>query len=211
MTRRLLRDKIYDYVAKNVQNGVYTPEVKIIEESVAGDLGVSRTPVREALSQLALEGIVEKIPRRGFFVKKPESKKSKEVFEVLGYLDRRVAELVCPLLTQDDFLKLEEYIAKIDIAITYSNFSDYSINQNLFHEWYANKCPNRTFLDMLHSLTFSHIPHTYVGSSHDLFTCFSRCNEQHRLILDAFKKKDLPRLGALVEEHWSIIEYEQYL
>ena len=211
MAGRPLRDTVYEYVAKNVQNGVYTPAVKISEESVARDLGVSRTPVRAALSQLALEGVVEKIPRRGFFVKKPDSETSKEIFAVLGYLDRRAAELVCPVLTVDDYHRMEECIAKMDVAITFTNFSDYSVNQNLFHSTYADKCPNQTLLVLLRSLMFSHIPHTYVGSSDDLFQCFARCNQQHRLILAAFKKKELPHLGQLVEEHWSDVEHEQYI
>jgi len=211
MARGLLRDKIYAYIAQQVQNGVYTPAVKIREESVAQNLGVSRTPVREALTLLAQEGVVEKIPRRGFFVRKPEPRKSREVFEVLGYLDRRIAELVCPLLTPTDYLKMEEYIAKIDVAITYKNFSDYSINQNQFHETYANKCSNITLLDTLRFLTCSHIPHTYTGTSQDVFAGFTACNAEHRLILEAFKKKDLSSLSELVEQHWSLIECEHFI
>jgi DNA-binding GntR family transcriptional regulator len=211
MSTTLLRDKIYAYVAKNVQNGLYTPAVKICEEHVAQDLGVSRTPVRAALCQLAAEGILERIPRHGFYVKKPEKEKSKEVFAVLGYLDSRVAELVCHLLTHDDTVKMEEAIAKMDVAIPFSNFADYSVNQNLFHQIYQDKCPNQTLLELLRSQMFSHVPHTYVGGSGDLFACFARTNLQHREILDAFTRRDLSVLAPLVERHWADVEYEQFV
>ncbi len=211
MKKTLLKTKIYDYVAENVQNGVFTPGTKISEESIASVLGVSRTPVREALTQLALEDVVERIPRRGFFVGKTEKNVSKEVFEVIGYLDKLVAELACPFLLDEDYKKMEELIAKIDVAIKYENYSEYARYQNHFHEVYANACPNKMLINTMHTLTHSHIPHTYMGEGTELYQLFAASNKQHRHILDAFINKDIDRLKQLVDEHWSKIEYEQYL
>lgn len=64
-----LTSLIFDKVRDDVLNGIYKNDEKIIEAKVAEEMGVSRTPVREALKQLELEGLVENIPNRGVVVK----------------------------------------------------------------------------------------------------------------------------------------------
>ncbi len=209
--KSLLKDKIYAYVAENVQNGVFTPGIKICEDTIASSLKVSRTPVREALTQLAYEGIVEKIPRRGFFVTKVDRTKSVEVFEVIGHLDMLVAQLAHPHLDETDYKKMRELIAKMDLSIRFENYADYSKNQNEFHEAYASKCPNKTLVSTLNSLMFSHIPHTYTGSGSELFEHNRICNKEHEEMLTAFQGQDLQHLGEIVKDHWCKISNEKFI
>jgi DNA-binding GntR family transcriptional regulator len=63
-----LSDRVADSIRTAIQNGVYRPGTKLVERTIAAQLGVSHIPVREALARLADEGLVERIPRRGAWV-----------------------------------------------------------------------------------------------------------------------------------------------
>ncbi len=202
MSQKLLKDRIYDYVSENVQRGTFRPGDKIPEESVAAVLGVSRTPVREALTALACEGVVEKVPRRGFFVGRADPQKSREILEVIGWLDRRVAVLAAPHLTPEDLKRMRECVAKMELAIRFENLADYTQNQALFHEIYAARCPNRALVETLNAIVFSHIPHTYIEDASP-FGTFAHSNAEHTELCAAFERGDTARLADLIEQHWT--------
>lgn len=83
----LLKDQIHKYVTRHVQDGVFKPGSKLNEETISAALNVSRTPVREVLTQLASEGYLEKLPRVGFFVREWSTEEKRETYEVIGALD----------------------------------------------------------------------------------------------------------------------------
>lgn len=211
MKKELLKKKIYDYVATNVQSGYFAPGAKICEETLAKELNVSRTPVRDALSQLSFEGVVEKIPHRGFFVRNATPEKLNELYQVIGHLDKLVASLACAYMDEKDYRKMQEIIDKMDLAIRYENFPDYSQNQNFFHSVYSEKCPNKTLCLKLNELTHNHIPHTYTGSGSELYKYCDLCNKEHKQILDSFMSKDYVRLQELIVEHWIVVVDDQYI
>jgi DNA-binding GntR family transcriptional regulator len=129
-----LRDQIYSYLSTQVQEGKYKPGNKINELEISKRLDVSRTPVREALTQLSSEGLIVKIPRRGFFVRNYNATDKGEVYTVIACLDELAARLAADRLTGADYLKLEELTEKIDLSIKYRNYDDYVYNQNCFHD-----------------------------------------------------------------------------
>ena len=74
-------DKVYDYIKEQIVTRRLYPGNRIIEEDVAQILGVSRTPIRTALSRLAHDGLVQQIPNRGSYVTKPSEEDFRSVFE----------------------------------------------------------------------------------------------------------------------------------
>ncbi|WP_338057506.1 GntR family transcriptional regulator [Shimazuella soli] len=201
-----LKDHVYNYIAQKIQNGTLLPNQKVNEASICKNLEVSRTPVREALIQLASENLLEYIPRRGFIVSDMDTKKKLDIFQVVGVLDGFAATLAVDHLTDEDIQTMEKLVAKIDIAIDRQNYADYQKYQTDFHYVYINKCDNSTLIDMLNSLQNSFIRQVYLSQDKQkLFDALKEMNHQHKQIIDFFKQADKENLEDLLRNvHWKI-------
>lgn len=82
-----IRTQVYDIIKQNICDGVYTPGQRLQETELAASLHVSRSPIREALRQLASDGLVEEFPNRGVFVKEFTAHDIQEVFDVRVLLE----------------------------------------------------------------------------------------------------------------------------
>ena len=80
---KTLKDHVYDYIAEQIMEGRLRPSEKISEAAICEELSISRTPVREALIQLAGEEILENVPRKGFIIRHVDLKEARELYEVI--------------------------------------------------------------------------------------------------------------------------------
>lgn len=92
--RRSLADAAYETLRRRVLDNIYPPGHRALEAELADDLGISRTPLREALVRLEREGLVEVIPRHGVRVLPISPTDMREVYEILTALESLAAELV---------------------------------------------------------------------------------------------------------------------
>ncbi len=183
------------------------PNHKINEVALSKQLEVSRTPVREALIQLASENLLEYLPRRGFIVKEVDTKKKLDVFKVVSVLDALAATLALEDITEDDIEKMEEYVKIIDLSILEKNYEDYQKYQKKFHDVYMDKCNNSTLTGILKTLQNSFVRQVYLSNDIDkLFNASTKMNEDHKEIIKCFKNKEKDRLEQLIKKHW-IIEH----
>ena len=90
---RSLKDHVYNHIVDLIDGGTLADDHKISEQQICDALGVSRTPVREALIQLAADGYLENVPRKGFYVKRVTEDSAREIVEIIGPLDGRAALL----------------------------------------------------------------------------------------------------------------------
>ena len=80
--RKTIRRKIYDFLREQLLSGEIQPHQHLIEAKIAQEIGTSRTPVREALHSLELEGLIESIPRVGYVVKPISEQEVEEICEI---------------------------------------------------------------------------------------------------------------------------------
>lgn len=212
MGRRLAASKekpkeaLYEFIKRNIQNAVLLPGEKVPELPLTEEFHMSRTPVREVLNKLCEEGLLIKVPHKGFFVRKFSEKERRDTLEVLAELDLLCAKKAMPFLTEQDLRAMEEAVAKIDVAIAFLNFSDYTVNQQQFHSIYHQRTNNRVLAD-----TFAHI----VNNSSDInitvepeecspeqLNALKRGNEDHRRLLQAFRERDEAAVEAIIKSHW---------
>ncbi|MFP5223671.1 MAG: GntR family transcriptional regulator, partial [Acidobacteriota bacterium] len=102
-----LDDKIYASVRDMLVSGQFEPGSRIVQEDLAASLGVSRTPLINALKRLAQEGLLEWIPRRGIFVRQLDHAELISLFEVRERLEPLAAELAAPHVTPDEAAEME--------------------------------------------------------------------------------------------------------
>lgn len=101
-----LRDVVFNTLRQAILTGEMKPGERLMEIHLANKLGVSRTPIREAIRKLELEGLVIMIPRRGAEVAQITWKNLKDVLEVRKALDVLAIELACERMTQEELQKL---------------------------------------------------------------------------------------------------------
>lgn len=101
-----LRDVVFNTLRSEILKGEMKPGERLMEIHLADRLGVSRTPIREAIRMLELEGLVTMIPRRGAQVAQISEKGLKDVLEVRGALDALAMELACERITQEEIGEL---------------------------------------------------------------------------------------------------------
>ncbi len=112
-----LRDVVFKKLRKAILTGELKPGERLMEIHLADKLGVSRTPIREAIRKLELEGLVTMIPRRGAVVAEITEKSLKDVLEVRRALDMLSAELACERITDSDKVLLKKACTEFEEAV----------------------------------------------------------------------------------------------
>ena len=102
-----LRDVVFNTLRKAILTGELKPGERLLEIHLANQLGVSRTPIREAIRKLELEGLVIMMPRRGAEVAQITEKSLRDVLEVRRALDALCAELACERITEEEKQQLK--------------------------------------------------------------------------------------------------------
>ena len=111
-----LRDVVFNTLRKAILTGELKPGERLMEIHLANRLGVSRTPIREAIRKLELEGLVIMIPRRGAEVAQITEKNLKDVLEVRRALDALCVELACDRISAEELEKLREACEEFERA-----------------------------------------------------------------------------------------------
>lgn len=102
-----LREIVLEALREAIVNGILTPGERLMEIQLAEEMGVSRTPVREAIRKLELEGFVVMIPRKGAYVAGVSFKDVKDVFEIRAALEGLAAGLAAEKVTQEEIEQME--------------------------------------------------------------------------------------------------------
>lgn len=201
---KTLKDHVYDHIEDQIRNGTLRPDQRINEAALCEELGISRTPVREALIQLAAEGILENNARKGFVLKKVDKCSVEELYSVIGILDGHAARLACPVLTENDLSDMAFYVDAMELAIQSGNYQMYDKHQVIFHQFYIDKCGNSALIDVLEKTKNKLLNRTYIRDPEGKLEEILRAtNEEHRRILDLFREKDGKKLFEYLSEvHW---------
>ena len=103
-----LRDVVFNTLRQEILTGKLKPGERLMEIHLANKLGVSRTPIREAIRKLELEGLVLMIPRKGAEVAKISEKSLRDVLELRRSLEELAIELACQRMTEEEIDELED-------------------------------------------------------------------------------------------------------
>lgn len=128
-----LRNQVVDEVRSRIVQGQYFPGERLTEDRVADDLGVSRSPVREALHIVSAEGLVELLHRKGAIVAKPDKKRASEVFVLRSLLEPMSTREAAIHATPADIASLEEINEKAKLALERQEFAEVTRLNSEFH------------------------------------------------------------------------------
>lgn len=108
-----IRDVVYEYLRTAIINGLIKPGERLVEKEYAEKFNISRTPVREALRKLEIEGLVENIPRRGDIVKGIDLNDMMEIFAIRQALEPLIVKTAMENLTPEAITRLQETVDKM--------------------------------------------------------------------------------------------------
>ena len=203
---RSLKDHVYDYIAELIDVGKLGGGDKVSEQQICDALNVSRTPVREALIQLAGDGYLENLPRKGFRVKRVDDESAREIFEILGPLDGRAAWLAVDSLTKDDCAQLQFMCESMDLAIDKGLVKKYDDLQREFHDYYVQRCGNSRLINYIMQLNRFFMKREYENVDPETARQLLRkANEEHAEIVRLLSEHDRDGVQDYIRDvYWSI-------
>jgi DNA-binding GntR family transcriptional regulator len=174
-------------------------EIRLDERRLASDLGISRTPVREAMAQLEREGFVRSVPRRGIYVVRKTKAEVIELITAWAALESMAARLITQGASEQEIATLRAMFATFENGSLHANLDEYSQVNIEFHQTIIRMSCNRVLIDLAENL-FAHmrmIRRKTIGESDRA----DRSIRDHMNIIQAIEARDTGRAEALVRDH----------
>jgi len=197
--RKSLREEVYDSLKKSILHGKLKAGQRLIEENLAHQIGISRTPVREAFHKLERDDLVTRLPKGGFAVREFTKEDVEEIFGIRSALESYAAYLATLHIPPDRISILEKKIEESERAL--ENGDDEKVVQlhTEFHDLLYKSCKSKKLTEMINNFRDyfyryrSALLHTKEGFTYSL--------EGHRQMLEAMRNKNARLVERLVRKH----------
>lgn len=183
-----LRDVVFNTLRQAILTGELKPGERLMEIHLANKLGVSRTPIREAIRKLELEGLVTMIPRRGAEVAQITEKSLQDVLEVRSSLDALCAELACERISDEEIDELEAACEAFEAATKTKDTRAIAAADVALHDIIVRATGNRRLVQLVNNLAEQMYRYRFEYIKD--FTMHGALIEEHRVIFEAIRKKD---------------------
>lgn len=194
-----LRDVVFKTLRQAILKGELEPGERLMEIQLAERLGVSRTPIREAIRKLELEGLVLMIPRKGAEVAKISEQSLDEVLEVRRSLDELAIELACKRISPEQLEQLEQAEKQFADAVSKGNILNIAESDEHYHDIIYEATGNSRLVQILNNLREQiyryRLEYIKDADKRQILVI------EHRRILQAIKNKDVPEAKLAVREH----------
>jgi len=195
-----VREKAYQHLKSTILSGHFNPGERLTEERLAKKLGVSRTPIREALHKLESEGLIKSLMTRGFIVSRDSKDEIEELFDLRAILEGYLMRVICETVSKETLEQLDRYVESAEEALKENRIDD-------VFKW------NTQFHDTLHSLVQNkHRFHRMMVNIRKYVLRYrkdtlqypdggKRSIEGHRKIMMSLKLRDPDLCERLMREH----------
>lgn len=204
-----LREQVYEYIRDEMYVGNILPNTVLNLSQISDHLGVSKTPLRDALIRLETEGFVTILPRRGVMVNVLSLEDVHNFYQIIGALEGEVLKTVFPRLTERHIVQLRELNGEMKQAIGAGNFDAYYRLNIQFHDVFLNLSPNRSIRPLLMPLKqrlydFQRRPYVKDWEF--------RNTDEHSQLIDAIEQGDIAEAVRLLRDvHWSYSVQESFI
>lgn len=194
-----LRDVVFHTLRQAILKGELQPGERLMEIKLAEMLGVSRTPIREAIRKLELEGLVVMIPRKGAAVANITEKDTKDVLEVRRTLEMFAVEVACDRITEEQMTELKEAAKAFEASKGSMDLIRIAETDMKFHEIIYEATQNQRLVQMLNNLRENMYRYRieYLKDPH----YYDSLVREHGEILNAIETKDKERARICMRDH----------
>ena len=183
-----LREMVYEELKMQILTGAIVPGTRMMEVELANQIGVSRTPVREAIRKLEKEGLVIIEPRKGAYASQISTKDMVEILEVRQNMEGLAAYFAASRMQPSQLEDLKNISAKYNTAVSEGNMEDMIQYDTRFHRIIVESCNNKILVQMIEQLQELVLRFRYIY--YDDFKRAENMPEEHRIILEAIESGD---------------------
>lgn len=194
-----LRDVVFNTLRKAILTGELKPGERLMEIHLANRLGVSRTPIREAIRKLELEGLVIMIPRRGAEVAQITEKSLKDVLEVRRALDALCVELACERITEEGKVKLREACSEFEKATKTGDVTAIAEADVALHDIIVEATGNARLIQLINNLSEQMYRYRFEYIKDE--SRHEKLVEEHRMIYESIIEKDKEKAAKAAKLH----------
>jgi len=197
--RKSLREEVYESLKKSILHGKLKGGQRLIEETLADQIGISRTPVREAFHKLERDDLVTRLPKGGFAVREFTKEDVEEIFGIRSALESYASYLASLHITLEKISQLEKKVKELEDALEKRDDEKFIQLNTEFHDLIYKSCKSKKLIEMINNFRDyfyryrSALIHTEKGMNYSI--------EDHRRMLEAMKKKNPRLVERLVRNH----------
>jgi len=193
------REAAFEKIKEAIIKGHFKPGEKLVEQTLAQEMGVSRTPVREAIRRLEAEGFVVSIPRKGVVVSRADKEEIVQLYSIRAELEGLAARWAIENADEDDIRKLDEAISRMEETAASGDLDGVVQSNALFHDAIAQASKSRILCTLLKTLQ-DNIQRFRFQSLH-LPGRPEAALAEHKEIVAAIKEKKTEEADRLLKEH----------
>lgn len=194
-----IRKRVYDVVRDGILNGVYPAGYRMVESRLAREIKTSRTPVREALHMLEMEGLLESIPRVGYRVKPIEWEEVEEICQIRAVNETLAAKWAMRRISDREIEALEKNVAGAEEEVLKGKPKSFVESDAEFHDILARASGSKRLLELCQLLR-RHMLRYRIESLYLRETAL-KAIDGHRRILDCIKRKDAEGIEDAINRH----------
>ena len=194
-----LRGRVFHKIRDDILNGKYKEHDELREAAIGEELGVSRTPVREAFRQLELEGLIHIVPNKGAYVTGITSKDVRDIYMIRAQLEGLCAKWATEHISDAQMQEMEENVYLAEFYAAKGHTEQIASLDNRFHEIMYEACASKMLehsLKDFHQYVYRIRKQTLAQGARS-----SASNDEHRKIMEAIKEKDGERACELAKIH----------
>lgn len=199
INRTTLHQELIERLRSMIVEGVLAAGEKVPERELCEKMGVSRTPMREALKVLAADGLLVLEPNRGARVRTVTVEELEEVFPLMGAFESLAGELACEHISDEQLQELREVHEQMLACFRSGNKPDYFRHNQRIHELILQAAGNRTLSTMYNSLAVRVRQARYLANMSA--ERWQQAVDEHELIMKALEKRDGKRLARILKTH----------
>lgn len=194
-----LRDVVFNTLREAILKGELKPGERLMEMHLANKLGVSRTPIREAIRMLEQEGLAVTIPRKGAQVAKMTEKDLQDVLEVRDALDELAVACACKRMTEEQFAMLKDAMAAFEAATKTDDVRSIVETDEAFHDVIYAAAANPKLENIINSAREQMYRYRYEYVKDK--TVYQQLIDEHKAIMEGFAKRDVDYVKSIMHTH----------
>ncbi len=205
-----LREQVYDYLREQMRAGEILPGSEINLDETSRKLGVSRTPLRDALLQLEMEGFVTVFPRRGIVVNPLTLAEIRKYYEIIGALESTALLLAFDKIGGEEIRRMQQLIEEMKNALAAGDFDSYYGHNLKFHEVYLGRCGNENLVRIVQ--TFKKRLYDFPRQKGYVKEWELSSVQEHQELVSLIRRGSAAEASAFIRDvHWSFQVQEKFI
>lgn len=199
-----LREMVFDVLMEAIISGQLPPGERLMEVQLAEEMGVSRTPVREAIRRLELEGFVVMIPRKGAYVAGLSVKDIVNIFEIRTSLEQLAVSLATERMTPDELETMERMVVEMTDTSKNANAETWTELDKRFHHLLYEYSRNERLVQMMENIAEQINRYRVITLSN--MEVRQHTVEEHKKIVEAIAERNISEAQKAAAEHLNNIQ-----